>query len=65
MGAGLYLTYWTNDVIYFRFDDGIWDTTTNNNDGKAAGLCAWSPWTRAPLDCHKASDQVRVSDPVM
>jgi hypothetical protein len=63
MGDGLYLSYWTNDVIYFRFDGGMWDTTTNNKDGKAYGLCAWGPWTRDLLDCPKHSDQVRVSFP--
>lgn len=60
MGDGLYVAYWTDDNIYFRFGNGTWDTTTNNNDGRAFGLCAWSPWTWGLLDCPK--NQGRVSD---
>jgi hypothetical protein len=63
MGDGLYLTYWTNNQVYFRYDNGLWDTTTKD-DGHAYGLCNWSPWTRDPIDCsEKNSSQVRVSYP--
>jgi hypothetical protein len=61
MGSeGLYVTYWNDDKVYFRFDGGLWDTSTSDN-GNAYGLCQWGAWTKDRIDCgEKNAGQYRV-----
>ncbi|KAF2027454.1 hypothetical protein EK21DRAFT_114811 [Setomelanomma holmii] len=50
IGDGLYMTYYKDDKVYFRWDQGQWDTGTPD-DGFSPGLCHWDAWTRDVLDC--------------
>tara|TARA_R110002003_G_scaffold248_3_gene17662 strand:- start:8685 stop:8999 length:315 start_codon:yes stop_codon:yes gene_type:complete len=62
MGNGLYLTYYTDGKVYFRWDNGQWDTGTPD-DGVGAGLCHWGAWSREGLECRAENGgMLRLSD---
>ncbi|KAH7083912.1 hypothetical protein FB567DRAFT_605007 [Paraphoma chrysanthemicola] len=62
MGNGLYLTYHTDGKVYFRWDNGAWDTGTPD-DGVSPGLCYWGPWNRGAIECKGENGGVmRMSD---
>ncbi|KAH7067331.1 hypothetical protein BKA63DRAFT_116313 [Paraphoma chrysanthemicola] len=62
MGNGLYLTYHTDGKVYFRWDNGPWDTGTPD-DGVSPGLCHWGAWNRGAIECKGEDGGVmRMSD---